>query len=190
MKIRILAILGIALVISMIGIASADQTASGVTTTLNPNSGNYFGIEHSATTLVKYAVSAEKYILTIPGEINFQTDTKWSASVKATEVTLASGRTLMVNVTSDHGWQMVQHDEGNNPIYSKNISYEMVYGDSLKANNSTVGTNELKLFSVSGGSNEGSIDLSFNMTDLAPELGTYQDKLTFKANVVGPTPTT
>ena len=177
MKRRILVIVGIALLISMVGIVAADTDASSVSSTVNPNSGNYFTIPHSATTLVKYAVSAEKYKLTIPGEINFQTDTKWNAGVSATSVTLASGRSLVVNVSSEHGWLLVQHDTDENPDYSKNISYEMQY-HGLKADNSTTGHNEITLFSVSAGSNEGSISVVFNMTDLAPELGTYQDKHT------------
>lgn len=190
MKRRILVIVGIALLISMVGIVAADTEASSVSTTVNPNTGNYFTIPHSANTLVKYAVSAEKYKLTIPGEINFQTDTKWNAGVSATSVTLASGRSLVVNVSSEHGWLMVQHDTNDNPDYSKNISYEMQYGTNLKADNSTTGHNEITLFSVSAGSNEGSIAVVFNMTDLAPELGTYQDKLTFRATVTGAVPST
>ena len=189
MKRRILVIVGIALLISMVGIVAADTDASSVSSTVNPNSGNYFTIPHSATTLVKYAVSAEKYKLTIPGEINFQTDTKWNAEVTATSVTLASGRSLVVNVSSEHGWLLVQHDTDENPDYSKNISYEMQYAAGLKADNSTTGHNEITLFSVPAGSNDGSVAVVFNMTDLAPELGTYQDKLTFKATVMGTVPT-
>ena len=60
MKRRILVIVGIALLISMVGIVAADTEASSVSTTVNPNTGNYFTIPHSANTLVKYAVSAEK----------------------------------------------------------------------------------------------------------------------------------
>lgn len=193
MKKTLMILLSLAVILSAIGTVAADTVATpNGPKDVAPTSGNYFSVPHTAVTEVYYAVSAEKYVITIPGQINFQRDAKWTSELTVTDVTLASGRSLDIDVQSEHGFYLVQHETNGNPILTKNITYDMGYiinGEAKTANKDNPGHASLSLIDLPAGVTTASVPLTFTMTSVAPELGTYKDELTFTATVSGPIPT-
>ena len=191
MKKALMILLSLAVILSAIGTVAADTVATpNGPKIVAPASGNYFSVDHEAFTEVSYSVSAEKYVITIPGQINFQSDAKWTSNLIVTDVTLASGRSLDIYVQSEHDFYLVQHETNGDPILTKNITYEMGYillgGTVGKANKDNAGP--ILLLDLPAGVSSGTVPLTFNMTSVAPELGTYKDELTFTARVSGPLP--
>lgn len=194
LKRTFLILLGIALILSMAGSVAADTAASSTSSSPAPEN-NYYRQTHSSTTTLLYTVSAERFTMTIPGQINFHSDLNWTAYLNATDITLASGRTLEIAVNSTHGYLLVQHS-GGAPLTDKNISYQMEYTlpgeETAVANKDRPGKNPLTLVEAPAGTVEYIVPLKFTMTGEPPQLGTYQDILTFSASVSGniPSPAT
>lgn len=165
MKKVLMILLTLAMVFSMAGVVSADDT-----TDITGNSGN---------TEVTYNTE-QGYIVTIPTKVAFAEGSLESANfVKATNVLLPDGALLEVNVSSPNDFNLVY---GSGLTVSKIPYIVTKYDGNIAVNNDPV-------LQVASGVTESSADLTFSTTEenvkQATLSGEHKDTLEFTVTVKG-----
>jgi hypothetical protein len=144
---------------------------------------NYSDLNKSGTTEIYYGIE-EGYYLTIPADLRLST-TADEQQLAVTEVRLASGKILKVNMTSDNYGEI------------KADKYQVIYDDSCitytvrkgakGAVNTEVTENNHELININAGDTSAEVYLTFTTTDdeieEATKAGRHEDTLTFTVTV-------
>ena len=166
MKNVLMILISLAVVFAMVGVVSAADN----------------GIDGSDTgdTNIQYIVD-ESYIVTIPSDVNFNTDLSGSGTVEASDVLLPDGKQLTVTMKSNNGYgTSFNLTCGTSPVSS--IPYSITVGGT------SVSENPFPVLTVPEGTTSKSVALTFVTTDAniakATKSGSHTDTLTFKCEVV------
>lgn len=111
-------ILGLTLLVSIMGVVSAEEYVDPLTGS-NINVIEHTGgvAETSGSMTISYNVGSNKYLVYIPPSFEF-TDTKTTvvSKVNATDVVITPGSALVVDIQSTHGWKLQPHDDAGHEI--------------------------------------------------------------------------
>jgi hypothetical protein len=161
--------LALTLALSMTGTAFAETT---VTDTSDPKTGN---------TVVDYTV-AEGYTVTIPDNKTLTDDDgdgtfDGNGILKASDVRIASGKTLKVEISSTN------FDNGYNLVYDTNSKIPYT----IKVGSDEITENNKEVYTVQSGATPEEVTLSYEATATqisnASKAGNHTDTLTFTVDV-------
>jgi len=184
MKKVLMALLGIALVISMAGVASAaeivwdseDPTHQGT----------------SGTVMVSLTL-AQHYVVTIPDavEIKYGETVVLEDAVFVSDLVIPANKLFQILVSSDKGWYVVDTSNNNNKLsYSMTVIEENVADIICSPSTSDAGLPPIYETQMNV-LNHPKLDLKFVLQGIVEKMGVYNDEITFTVKIVDkPTATT
>lgn len=130
----------------------------------------------TASTVVTYGLD-EGYTVTIPDSVALNTDGVGAATLSASNVIIASGKTLNVRISgADYvdAWELIDQADANNAV-----TY------SIKKAGAEVKSGDVVLAAASGDNWNSSVSatLDFEITEAIAKSGSYKDTLTFTVSI-------
>lgn len=132
--------------------------------------------DQTASTVVTYGLD-EGYTVTIPDSVALNTDGVGAATLSASNVIIASGKTLNVRISgADYvdAWELIDQADANNAV-----TY------SIKKAGAEVKSGDVVLAAASGDNWNSSVSatLDFAITEAISKSGSYKDTLTFTVSI-------
>ena len=130
----------------------------------------------TASTVVTYGLD-EGYTVTIPDSVALNTDGVGTATLSASNVVIASGKTLNVRISGAdyvNAWELIDQADANNAI-----TY------SIKKDEVEVKSGDVVLAAASGDNWNSTVSaaLDFKSTEASSKSGSYKDTLTFTVSI-------
>lgn len=173
MKKLLMALLGIALVISMAGVASAGNIVYDST-----SNGPFTG-----TTEVSLSLS-QSYTVTIPESISLVYGQKTTDVLSISNLVIPAKKVLVTTVSSFNGWKVVPENPSptvDGITYKMEVSRE---GHAVVQCVPSKGTSPIDIYRAYMDTTNADATLTFELTGDVVELGNYEDTLTFTVNVI------
>ena len=184
MKKLLMALLGIALVISMAGVASAGEIVWDSENTENQGS--------SGKVTVSLTL-AQHYVVTIPDdiEIKYGETVELKNAVYVSGLVIPANQLFQIHVNSKNGWYVVDTSNNNNRLsYSMTVVEENVADIVCSPSTSAAGLPPIYETQMSV-LNHPKLDLKFVLQGTVEKMGVYNDEITFTVKIVDkPTATT
>ena len=170
MKKLLMALLGIALVISMAGVVSAGDMIYDATSNPNPTD----------TTTVKLYLSQE-YTITIPDEISLDYGVSVTNSLSVSNLVMPANKVLIISAESENDWSVKSLESGSTATLTYDMDVTRTSHNPVKCDSSKSGA--IDIYRAYMDQTNDPATLTFTLTGDVVEMGNYEDTITFSVSV-------